>query len=129
MIRQKLTKMEQSATTQMSLSDQYAFSTGKDGWTTWVKTSQLEIACAPTTAAQEMLSGILYGEGVKTPTHKTMEEVKALNPGVSNEQAQAILICSTKTIEARLEKHPAYSSRGSFRLLSQAERDQPVFGR
>ena len=110
--------MEQSATTQMSLSDQYAFSTGKDGWTTWVKTSQLEIACAPTTAAQEMLSGILYGEGVKTPTHKTMDEVKALNPGVSNEQAQAILICSTKTIEARLEKHPAALIQAHVTLIN-----------
>ena len=123
MIRQKLTKMEQSATTQMSLSDQYAFSTGKDGWTTWVKTSQLEIACAPTTAAQEMLSGILYGEGVKTPTHKTMEEVKALNPGVSNEQAQAILICSTKTIEARLEKHPAALIQAHVTLINGMGKD------
>ena len=115
--------MEQSATTQMSLSDQYAFSTGKDGWTTWVKTSQLEIACAPTTAAQEMLSGILYGEGVKTPTHKTMDEVKALNPGVSNEQAQAILICSTKTIEARLEKHPAALIQAHVTLINGMGKD------
>ena len=64
-------------------------------------------AGAPQTVAQELLSGILYGEGVKIPTHKTLEEVKVLNPGVSNDQAQAILICNTKAIEAKLEKHPA----------------------
>ena len=94
--------MDQLATTQMSLSNQYAYSTGKDGWMDFIKTSQMEIAGAQPTAAQELLSNILYGEGVKAPTHKTLEEVKVLNPSVSNEQAQAILICSTKITEARV---------------------------
>jgi len=70
--------MDQSATAQsLSLTNQYAYSTGKDGWTKFVKTSQIETAGAPQTVAQELLSGILYGEGInKIPTHKTLEEVR-----------------------------------------------------
>ena len=61
--------MDQSATAQsLSLTNQYAYSTGKDGWTKFVKTSQIETAGAPETVAQELLSRILYGEGVKIPT-------------------------------------------------------------
>lgn len=52
-----------------------------------------------------------------------MDEVKALNPGVSNEQAQAILICSTKTIEARLEKHPAALIQAHVTLINGMGKD------
>ena len=116
--------MDQSATAQsLSLTNQYAYSTGKDGWTKFVKTSQIEVAGAPQTVAQELLSGILYGEGIKIPNHKTLEEVRALNPGVSNDQAQAILICNTKVIEAKLEKHPAALMQAHVTLISGMGKD------
>ena len=101
--------MDQPAATTMNYTSRYSYSSGKEGWTKHVKSMQLETASFSATFSQEILSGIIYGEGVETPKHQTLEEVQALNPSANREQAQAILICSTKIIEAKLAKLPAVS--------------------
>ena len=115
--------MEQPTAMTMNFSNRYSYANGKEGWTKHVKSMQLETASFAPTFAQEILSGIIYGEGINTPVHQTLEEVERLNPSATREQAQAILICSTKIIEAKLAKLPAAKVSAHVALINGMKTD------
>ena len=115
--------MEQPTAMTMNFSNRYSYANGKEGWTKHVKSMQLETASFAPTFAQEILSGIIYGEGINTPIHQTLEEVERLNPAANREQAQAILICSTKIIEANLAKLPAAKVSAHVALVNGMAKD------